>query len=219
MTPTDLIALPAIALSVLAVVVLLLLLVRRRTSTTDIHVSLEKIKEMNELTVMTAYIKEVVTMRTQEGNWFSTTGKIILICPYEIEFRYNLRRTKISTTGGKTTVVLPPHYIKAIPGKVQFYDEKKAAYLNVWPVDFTPEERNKLINEAAAEAIKQAGILQGDLQEKVQASAKTTLMALAHAFGTNDLRFVFEGSDSVVQQLAAQQWINAQGKDQLAHTG
>ena len=160
---------------------------------------------MNELTVMTAYIKEVVTMKTQEGNWLSSTGKIILICPYEIEFRYNLRKTKIYTAGGITNIVLPPHYVKAIPGKIQFYDEQKASYLSVWPVDFTPEERNKLIDEAAAEAIRQAGVLQEDLQEKVQASAKTTLKALAHAFGTNEIRFVFEGGDSVVQQMTAQQ--------------
>ena len=202
---TLLVALLASASSVLAVVVLLLLITRRRAASIDIQVSLEKIKEMNELTVMTAYIKEVVTMRTQESNWLSSTGKIILICPYEIEFRYNLRKTKISSSEGITTVVLPPHYIKAIPGKVQFYDERKAAYLSVWPVDFKPEERNKLINEAATEAIKQAGVLQGDLQERVQSSAKTTLKALAHAFGTNDLRFVFEGSDSVVQQMTKQQ--------------
>lgn len=185
--------------------VLFLLLNRRRLSTVDIQVSLEKIKEMNELTVMTAYIKEVVTMKTQVESWLSSTGKIILICPYEIEFRYNLRKTKISNSGNVTTIILPPHYIKAIPGKIQFYDERKASFLSVWPFDFTPEERNNLINEAAAEAIKQAGVLQGDLQEKVQASAKATLKALAHAFGTNDIRFVFEGSDSVVQQMTAQQ--------------
>ncbi len=192
------------AASILAIAVLVLFFKSRRASSLNVQVSLEKIKEMNELTVMTAYIKEVVTMRTQEGNWLSSTGKIILICPYEIEFRYNLRKTKISTTGGVTTVVLPPHYVKAIPGKVQFYDERKAAYLSVWSVDFKPEERNKLINEAATEAIKQAGVLQGDLQEKVQASAMTTLRALAHAFGTDDIRFVFEGSDSVVQQMTEQ---------------
>lgn len=203
LTSTILLAILSTACVALAVSTLVLLN-RRRGTTTDIHVSLEKIKEMNELTVMTAYIKEVVTMRTQEENWFSSTGKIILICPYEIEFRYNLRKTKISTTGGTATIVLPPHYVKAIPGKIQFYDERKAAYLSVWPVDFKPEERNKLINEAAAEAIKQAGVLQGDLQEKVQASAKSTLRALAHAFGTNDIQFVFEGSETVVQQISAQ---------------
>ena len=202
---TTVVAILSAASAVLVVLVFILLIARRRPSRVEIEVSLEKIKEMNELTVMTAYIKEVVTMRTQEGNWLSSTGKIILICPYEIEFRYNLRKTKISTTGGVATIVLPPHYVKAIPGKVQFYDERKAAYLSVWPVDFKPEERNKLINDAAAEAIKQAGVLQGDLQEKVQASAKTTLRALANAFGTNDMKFVFEGSDSVVQQMAAQQ--------------
>lgn len=191
--------------AILAAGIFLVLSNRRRSSTVDIHVSLERIKEMNELTVMTAYIKEVVTMKTQEDRWFSSTGKIILICPYEIEFRYNLRKINISTAGGLTTIQLPPHYVKAIPGKVQFYDERKAAYLSVWPLDFTPDERNKLINEASAEAIKQAGVLQGDLQEKVQASAKTTLRALAHAFGTTELQFTFEGSDSVVQQITTRQ--------------
>lgn len=204
-TSTIVVALLSATSAVLVVALVFVLAFRRRASSIEIQVSLEKIREMNELTVMTAYIKEVVTMSTQESNWLSSTGKIILICPYEIEFRYNLRKTKISTTDGTTTVVLPPHYVKAIPGKVQFYDERKALYLNVWPVDFKPEERNRLINDAATEAIKQAGVLQGDLQEKVQASAKATLRALARAFGSDDLRFVFEGSESVVQQMTAQQ--------------
>lgn len=203
-TSTLLVAALSAVCAVLAVLVAILFN-RRRASAVDIQVTLEKIKEMNELTVMTAYIKEVVTMKTQEDNWLSSTGKIILICPYEIEFRYNLRRTKISTTGGTTTILMPPHYVKAIPGKVQFYDERKAEFLKFWPVDFKPEERNMLINEAAAEAIKQAGVLQGDLQEKVQASAKSTLRALAHAFGSNDIQFIFEGSDSVADQMTAQQ--------------
>jgi hypothetical protein len=202
-TPLALVVILSASTAVLAMLVVVLLISRKRSSKTDVHISLEKIREMGDLTVMTAYIKEVVTMKTQqEENWASKTGKIILICPYEIEFRYNLRKIKVSTTGETTTILLPPHYVKAIPGKVQFYHEEKASYFSVWGVDFTTEQRNKLLDDAAAEAIKQAGVLQGDLQDKVQSSAKTTLKALAHAFGTNDLQFAFEGSESVVQQLA-----------------
>ena len=188
-------------IGVLSIALALIASKSKSRAITEIQVSLEKIKEMNELTVMTAYIKEVVTMKTNESKWFSSAGKIILICPYEIEFRYNLRKARISTAGTTTTVVMPPHHVKAIPGKIQFYDERKAAFLNVISIDFTPEERNQLINDAAAEAIRQAGVLQGDLEDKVQASAKNTLKALAHAFGNDDLVFVFESSDSVVHQI------------------
>lgn len=179
---------------------------RRRDSKTEVHVSLERIKEMGELTVMTAYIKEVVTMKTEADNPISTTGKIILICAFDIEFRYDLRRITISKspTSDSTTIILPPHFIKSIPKKTEFYDERKAAYLGFWNVDFSVEERNRLINEAASEAIKQAGVLQGDLQEKVRSSAKATLSALAHAFGTPDIQFAFEDSASVVQQISGQ---------------
>ena len=155
---------------------------------------------------MTAYIKEVVTMKTEENNFIRSAGRIILICAFDIEFRYDLRRIAISksSTDNSATIILPPHYVKSIPKRMEFYDERKAAYLGVWNVDFSVEERNRLINEATAEAIRQAGVLQSDLQQKVRSSAKATLTALAHGFGTPDIQFIFEDGASVVQQMSSQ---------------
>lgn len=178
---------------------------RRRNVSLEVHSSLERIREMGELTAMTAYIKEVVTMKTGQSNPISTTGKIILICAFDIEFRYDLRRMKITRdNSGAVTIILPPHFVKSIPKKTEFYDERKAAYFGVWPKDFDVDERNKLLNEASAEAVRQAAVLQGDLQEKVRGSAKATLTALAHAFGTPEVNFSFEDSASVVRQITEQ---------------
>ena len=193
-------------LSFAVAMLLVLAMTRKRGTRISTHVSLERIKEMGELTVMTAYIKEIVTMRTEEQNLLSTTGKILLICAFDIEFRYDLRKAKISTKGsdGKTTIFLPPHFIKSIPKKTIFYDERKAAYLGVFNVDFSVDERNRLIDEAGTEAAKQAGILQGDLQEKVRASAKATLTTLAEALGNPNVIFAFEDGETVVKQISEQ---------------
>lgn len=171
-------------------------------STESVHFSLERIRNVGELNVLTAYIKEVITMSSGEGSIFKSNGKILLICGFDIEFRYDLKKIKVSNPAGeKASILLPPHFIKVIPKETQFYDEQKAKLLGFISKDFTVEERNKLLHEAREKAIEQAGILQGELQEKVRASAKATLSALAEAFGTQGVTFAFEESTSVVQQL------------------
>lgn len=167
---------------------------------TNVHVSLERIREVGELSVLTAYIKEVVTMSTGD-DFFTSTGKIILICGFEIEFRYDLKKVRISNSDEKSTILLPPHFIKVIPKETQFYDERKSSFLGVWPIDFKVEERNRLLHEAREKAVEQAGVLQGDLQERVRASAKSTLSTLAEAFGAPNVSFAFEESSSVVKQI------------------
>jgi hypothetical protein len=195
----------ASVLTILAAGSLLFIYRRQSDSRVEVNASLERIREMGELTAMTAYIKEVVTMKTAKDSAISTTGKIILICAFDIEFRYDLRRIRITRdVSGAVTIILPPHHVKSIPKKTEFYDERKAAYFGVFSKDFDVDERNKLLNEASAEAVRQAGVLQGDLQDKVRSSAKATLTALAHAFGTPDVHFSFEDSESVVRQITDQ---------------
>jgi hypothetical protein len=160
---------------------------------------------MGELTVLSAYIKEVVTMKVNEEAALSTTGKIILICPYRIEFRYDLRRTKISKNDNVVTVMLPPHKAEPIPGKIEFYDERKSAVLGFWTTDFDVDVRNRMVNDAGAQAIRQAGIMQEDLQEQVRHSVRSTLTPLFSALGNAHIEFVFEDSASIVQQLTGQQ--------------
>jgi hypothetical protein len=192
---------------VLAIVAALTIWAKGKShSTVNIHASLERIRDVGELTVLTAYIKEVVTMKTERDGIFTSAGKIILICGFDIEFRYDLKKIKItqSENGAQVTVLLPPHFLRVIPKETQFYDERKAALLGVVRTDFTVEQRNQLLQGARERAVEQAGILQGELQEKVRASAKATIAALAEAFGAKNVVFAFEDSASVVQQLSDQ---------------
>ena len=140
----------------------------------------------------------------QEKTFLVRQEKIILICGFEIEFRYDLKKVRISNSDQKSTILLPPHFIKVIPKETQFYDERKSSFFGVWPIDFKVEERNRLLHEAREKAVEQAGVLQGDLQERVRASAKATLATLAEAFGSPNVNFAFEESSSVVKQINEQ---------------
>lgn len=178
---------------------------RPRAGSMSVHSSLERVRSMGELTVLSAYIKEVVTMKVNEKSTFDTTGKIILICPYRLEFRYDLRKTKISRNDSSTTVILPPHKAEPIPGKIEFYDERKSAFMGFWPKDFNVDVRNQLVHEAGLQAIKQAGLMQEDLQEQVRHSVRSTLTPLFSALGNAQVEYVFEDSASIMQQLSGQQ--------------
>ena len=205
MNTTLVIALLAALCGALLLSVLVLAMRRPKSTSTTIYTSLERVRSMGELTVLSAYIKEVVTMKVNEDATFSTTGKIILICPYRIEFRYDLRRTKISKNDNLITVILPPHKAEPIPGKIEFYDERKSAVLGFWNTDFEVEVRNKMVHDAGVQAIKQAGIMQEDLQEQVRHSVRSTLAPLFSALGSTQIEFVFEDTASIVQQLSGQQ--------------
>jgi hypothetical protein len=201
----------ALVVALLALVAVTTLLFRRNflgSGRTDVsvHVTLDRIRQVGELTVLKAYIKEVVTMTTEADSKFTSTGKILLICGFDIEFRYDLRKIKIGRTeqGDIPEISLPPHFIRVVPIETQFYDERKSAWLGLIPKDFSVDERNDLLREARDKAVEQAGLLQGDLQEKVRVSAKTTLTALAEAFGVTKVAFTFEESASVVRQINEQ---------------
>src|SRR5690242_6009516 len=49
-------------------------------STEFVHFSLERIRNVGELNVLTAHLKEVVTLSSGEGRIFKSNGKILLIC-------------------------------------------------------------------------------------------------------------------------------------------
>jgi len=189
----------------LLVALITTLVKRPKSATLTIHTSLERIRSMGELTVLSAYIKEVVTMTTNKDSFWNSTGKIILICPYRIEFRYNLRKTKVSKNGDEITVILPPHKAEPIPGKIEFYDERKSEFLGFIDQDFDVSVRNKMVHDAGEQAIKQAGIMQEDLQDQVRQSVRSTLTPLFSALGSTHIQFVFEDSASIVHQLTGQQ--------------
>lgn len=171
--------------------------------------TLEKIKEVGDLCVLKAHIKEIVTIKREQG-WHSTQGKMALICSFEIEFRYDLRKVRIDAIGPDSfRLTVPPHFCKVIPDKIEFYHEQKPKVIGLLPSDFTVEERNEMIIEARAAATNQAQVLHESIESKVQESAKATLRAIAGAFGATDIQFQFINTDSVVEQIR-------QGMEKLA---
>ena len=169
----------------------------------SVNTTLEQIKEMGELTVMTAYVKEIVEMKDSDSGWHTRDSKMIVVCIFDIEFRYDLRRVKITRNQtGVISMTLPPHFVRTIPKGTNFYHEEEAKFLGVFSKNFSSEDRNRLLQEAQAKAIEQAGILRTELQEKVRASATTTLASIARGFGSPEVIFDFDDSSSAVHQIA-----------------
>lgn len=201
MSMTELLAISlTVAVIAMGISLIFLLLDRRRGSDSSLTVSfsLERIREMGELVALNAFVKEVVTQTTNEKSFFSTTGKILMICEFDVEFRFDLRKSKISNQNGVVQIHLPEHYAKIIPKEHRIYDEKKSSYFGVVGVDFSLELRNELTEAAKRTAVAQAGILKEDLRERVQASAISTLSAMAYGMGAKGVEVTFDTAGNVV---------------------
>ncbi|RYZ83525.1 MAG: DUF4230 domain-containing protein [Proteobacteria bacterium] len=178
---------------------------RKSNSSTSVSFSLERIREMGELVALNAFVKEIVTQDINKDSFFTTTGKILLIYEFDVEFRFDLRQSKISNLDGIVKIHLPAPYAKVIPKKQVVYDERKASYLGILGVDISPELRNDLTETAKNKAVEQAGTLKEDLSGKLQASAISTLSAMAYGMGAKSVEVTFETGGNVVQLPVAQE--------------
>ena len=171
-------------------------------ATSTVQGTLERIREVGDLCVLKAHVKEIVTLKT-DPRWHTSDGKMALICSFEIEFRYDLRTVQIEQIGVERSfrLTIPPHFCKVIPDKIAFYHEEKPKRLAVWPMDFTVEERNKMIHDARAAATAQAEELHESIESKVQASAEATLRAIATAFGASHVEVKFVRPESAIAQI------------------
>jgi len=182
-------------IATLAIALMLFIIFKSRktnASTTNISFAIEKIKEVGELSVLKAYVKEIVTVSDDAG-WHSSNSKMALICSFEIEFRYDLNK------GQAYRIVLPPHFPKIIPDRIEFYHEEKKKTLGLFGRDFSVEDRNKMISKAREEAVKQAEALHNSLVGSVQNSAKTTLAAIANAFDVTNIEYEFIKHNSITE--------------------
>jgi hypothetical protein len=190
-------------IATLAIALMLFIIFKSRktnASTTNISFAIEKIKEVGELSVLKAYVKEIVTVSDDAG-WHSSNSKMALICSFEIEFRYDLNKAKIEkiNEGQAYRIVLPPHFPKIIPDRIEFYHEEKKKTLGLFGRDFSVEDRNKMISKAREEAVKQAEALHNSLVGSVQNSAKTTLAAIANAFDVTNIEYEFIKHNSITE--------------------
>ena len=158
--------------------------------------SVDFIREIGELHVLRASVKEIVTSAVGEASWLKTPGKLAIICHFDINNKDNLHKARIVAGGrGDGTrycmIRLPRHEFEVSTREIRFYDDQDGTWL-----DFTqktpPDEKTRVLEAARRQAEQQAKAFLGDLEGDIQASARSTVTQIARGFGYADIRVEFE---------------------------
>jgi hypothetical protein len=208
-------SLAVLALSGIVVVllaVLFYLLIRRRSSqSVTVHSSIQHMKSIGQLSVFKVITKEIVTESDHTWgdfgakylSWVISSKKMAMIFEFEIDFRYDLRRSDFEITGqakDSYIIKMPPCFYEAHIRDIRFYDEQRSRFLPWLLPDllnaflsggFSEANKNKLVDAAKSHAEKQAVDLINNLQSEVQNSAKATLQSISKAFGVQNVNFEF----------------------------
>ena len=204
----------------LAVACLTLLWGRKRGDSgkgpeTRAFLTVEELRAIGVLSVFKAVTKEIVTASDHSLGrfgkkyleWFMTSKKMAMIFEFDIDFQYDLRDSRFTVENlgeGAYALTLPPCSNVVNVRGVTFYDEQGGKLLPILLPDvvnrllggnFSEEDRNRLMEEARAQAAGFADKLARRLSGEVQASARQTLEMLGRSFGAKrvDVRFS-EGS-------------------------
>lgn len=177
-----------------------------------VHSSIEELRTIGELSVFKALTKEIVTARDHWAGsfgqryleWLFTSKKMAMIFAFDIDFRFDLRDPAFriaKSDGGGFRLELPPLRYDIHIRDITFYDEQKTKMMP-WLVPdlinaafgagFDEKDRNKLKDEARAQAEKLAANLVLRLKPEVHSSARETLLLLARGFTDEPIDIVFE---------------------------
>jgi len=188
----------------------------------SIYSSIQQLRSIGQLSVFKAVTKEIVTETDHSwGNfgkkylsWVLSQKKMAMIFEFEIDFRYDLRRSEfqVSETGPSSfKLTLPPCFYEVHIRDIKFYDEQ-GSKLMPWLLPdllngflaggFSEEDKNNLIRSAKNHAEKEARKLIDTLQTEVQASARAVLQSIGKAFGANALEFEFKSDDKPEMSIA-----------------
>lgn len=169
----------------------------RDTSTRpDVAASVDYIRQIGELSVMRASVKEIVTSRVGQPGWFTTQGKLAIICHFDITYTYDLRKARIAAgsrdDGTRYCLIhLPRHEFVVSTKEIRFYDDQDGTWLG-FTQRTPPDARTLALDAARQEAEKQAKAFMTQMEGEIQNSAKATLGQIARAFGFTDITFEFE---------------------------
>ena len=205
---------------------LLLLLARRkggggRGMQISATAAIEELKAIGVLSVFKAVTKEIVTARDHSlGDlgkryleWLITSKKMAMIFEFDIDFQYDLRDPAFAATEdvpGRFRLQMPRCDYVVHVRNVTFYDEQGGKLLPIILPDvinkilgggFNEEDRNKLMDEAKAQAEKLAQNLARRLSSEVQTSARQTMEMLAKSFGAQAVKVVFPDTEPHKAQL------------------
>jgi hypothetical protein len=158
--------------------------------------SVDFIREIGELHVLRASVKEIVTSAVGEATWLTTPGKLAIICHFDIKYKYNLRKASIIAGGrGDGTrycvIRLPRHEFEVSTGAIRFYDDQDGTWLG-FTQKTPPDERTRVLEAARRQAEQQAQAFLGETEGEIRASARSTVTQIARAFGYTDIRVEFE---------------------------
>lgn len=183
--------------------------------------AIEELKAIGVLSVFKAVTKEIVTARDHSlGNlgkryleWLVTSKKMAMIFEFDIDFQFDLRDPSFTVEEegpSRFRLQMPQCDYVVHVRNVTFYDEQAGKLLPIILPDvinkifgggFNEEDRNKLMEEAKAQAEQLAQNLARRLSSEVQTSARQTMEMLAKSFGATAVRVVFPDAEPRKAQL------------------
>ena len=203
----------------------LLTLLRRKSGSRGMAIrataAIEELKAIGILSVFKAVTKEIVTARDHSLGavgkryleWLITSKKMAMIFEFDIDFQYDLRDPSFAVQEdgpGRYRLQMPRCDYVVHVRNVTFYDEQGGKLLPIILPDvvnkllgggFNEEDRNKLMDEAKAQAEQLAQNLARRLSSEVQTSARQTMEMLAKSFGAQSVRVVFPDAEPHKAQL------------------
>ena len=173
--------------------------------------AIEELKAIGVLSVFKAVTKEIVTARDHSlGDlgkryleWLISSKKMAMIFEFDIDFQFDLRDPSFTVQAegaGRYRLQMPRCDYVVHVRNVTFYDEQGGKLLPIILPDvinkilgggFNEVDRNKLMEEAKAQAEALAENLARRLSSEVQTSARQTMEMLAKSFGATAVRVVF----------------------------
>ena len=162
----------------------------------SVATSVDFIRDIGELHVLRASVKEIVTSDVGEASWIRTPGKLAIICHFDIKYKYNLRKAQV-VAGGRPdgtrycVIRLPRHEYEVSTGDIRFYDDQDGTWLG-FTQKTPPDERTRALEAARQQAETQAQAFLGQMESEIQASARSTVTQIAKAFGYADIQVEFE---------------------------
>jgi len=165
-------------------------------SVPTVATSVDFIRQIGELHVLRASVKEIVTSAVGEATWLKTPGKLAIICHFDIKYKYDLHKARVVAGGrGDGTrycmIRLPRHEFEVSTGEIRFYDDQDGTWLG-FTQKTPPDEKTRVLEAARRQAERQAQAFLGEMEGEIQASARSTVTQIARAFGYTDIRVEFE---------------------------
>ncbi len=177
--------------------------------------AIEELRAIGVLSAFKAVTKEIVTARDhllgdlgqRYLEWLISSKKMAMIFEFDIDFQYDLRDPSFSVqedAPGRFRLRMPRCDYVVHVRNVTFYDEQGGKLLPIIVPDvinrilgggFNEVDRNKLMEEAKAQAEALAQNLARRLSSEVQSSARQTMEMLAKSFGAQGVRVEFSDTE------------------------